>query len=72
MEPNQISDSLTAGKTYQLPKSENTKELKSHRPDTYLSTVYIMLTRIIARRILSHLEEFSFFTSRVKGMSLWK
>jgi hypothetical protein len=48
---------LTTGIMYLLLKSEDTKEPKSYRPITCLSTMYKTLARIFARRISSHLEE---------------
>jgi hypothetical protein len=48
---------LTTAITYLLPKSEDTKEPKNYLPITCTSAMYKTLTEIIAKRILSHVEE---------------
>jgi hypothetical protein len=65
--PKQILEWLTAGITYLLPKSINTKEPKNYWPITCLPTMYKkMLTGIIARRISTHLEEHNLLTAEQK------
>jgi hypothetical protein len=66
-EPKQMSDWLTTGITYLLPKSDDTKEPKNYRPITFLSTMYKALTRIIARRISVRLEENNLLPAEHKG-----
>jgi hypothetical protein len=58
---------LTTGITYLLPKFEDTMNQKNYRPITYLSTTYKTLTRIIAGRISSHLEEHNLLPAEQKG-----
>jgi len=56
-EPGKVHDWLTSGKTYLLPKSGNSKEVRNYQPITCLTTMYKILTGIIAKRIFTHLEE---------------
>lgn len=58
---------LTTGITYLLPKSKNTMDPKNYRPITCLSTMYKMLTGIIARRISLYLEEHNLLPEEQKG-----
>lgn len=65
--PQQMPEWLTAGITYLLPKSKSTTEPRNYRPITCLSTMYKMLTGIIARRISLHLEEHNLLPEEQKG-----
>jgi hypothetical protein len=65
--PKQIPDWLTAGITYLLPKSINTKEPQNYRPITCLPTVYKMLTVITATKFSTHLEEHNLLPAEPKG-----
>ena len=47
----------TTGITYLISKSGDSKEVRNYRPITCLTTMYKTLTRIIAKRISTHLEE---------------
>jgi hypothetical protein len=51
-----MPDWLTTGIIHLLPKSGDTKEPKNYQLITCLSTMYKILTGIIARRISVHLE----------------
>jgi hypothetical protein len=62
----QMSDWLTTGITYLLPKSWDTKEQKNYRPITCLSAMYKTLTGKIARRISVHLEEHNLLPAEQK------
>jgi hypothetical protein len=66
-EPKQMPEWLTTGITYLHPNSEDTKEPKNYRLITCLSTMYEMLTGIIARRISVHLEEHNLLPAEQKG-----
>ena len=48
--PEKAPDWLTDGLTYLLPKTEETKNPKNYRPITCLSTMYKILTSILAER----------------------
>ncbi|PNF13578.1 hypothetical protein B7P43_G19014 [Cryptotermes secundus] len=65
--PQQMPEWLTTGITYLLPKSKNTMDPKNYRPITCLSTMYKMLTGIIARRISLYLEEHNLLPEEQKG-----
>jgi len=58
-EPDKAPDWLTTGITYMIPKSRDSKEVRKYRPITCLTTIYKILTGIIAKRISAHLEEYS-------------
>ena len=60
-------DWLSTGITYLIPKSGDNKEVRNYRPITCLTTMYKTLTRIIAKRISTHLEEQSFLPAEQKG-----
>jgi hypothetical protein len=66
-EPEKIPDWLTRGITYLLPKSRDSKAVRSYRPITCLTTMHKILTGIIARRISTHLEEQDFLPAEQKG-----
>ena len=66
-EPEKAPDWLTAGITYLIPKSGGGKEVRNYRPITCLTTKYITLTGIIAKRISTHLEEQSLLPAEQKG-----
>ena len=54
-------------KTYLIPKSGDSKEVRHYRPITRLTTMYKTLTGIIAKRISIHLEELSLLPVEQKG-----
>jgi hypothetical protein len=68
--PKQIPTWLTAEIAYLLPKSINTKKPKNYWLITFLSTMYKMLTGIIARRISTHLQEHNLLSAEQKGCHL--
>ena len=71
-EPEKATDWLTAGITYWIIKSGDSKEDRNYRPITCLTTTYKTLTGIIAKRISTHLEEQSLLPAEQKRMSPWK
>jgi hypothetical protein len=66
-EPRKISDWLTTGITYLLPKAGDSKAVRNYRPITCLTTMYKTLTGPIARRISTHLEEQDILPVERKG-----
>jgi len=66
-EPEKAPDWLTTGVTYLIPKSGDSKEVRSYRPITCLMTMYKTLTGIIAKRISTHLEEQSLLPTEQKA-----
>ena len=69
-EPETIPDWLTIGITYLLPKSRDSKAVRNYRPITCLTTMYKILTGIIARRISTHLEEQDLLPAEQKDVTL--
>ena len=65
--PEEVSEWLTEGTTYLLPKSEATKHPKNYRPITCLSTTYKILTSILTERMYSFLERNSILPQEQKG-----
>ena len=53
--------------TYLLAKSNDTKDPKSYRPMTCLSTNYKLLTSVLTYRTYSHLEQNDLFPREQKG-----
>jgi hypothetical protein len=68
-EPEKAPDWLTTGVTNLIPKSGDSKEVRNYRTITYLTTMYKILTGIIAKRISTHLEEQSLLPAEQKRMS---
>ena len=66
-EPEKAPDWLTAGITYLIPKSGDSKEVRNYNPITCLTTMYKTLKGIIAKRIATHLEEQSLLPAEQKG-----
>jgi len=66
-EPEKTPDWLTTGITYLIPKSGDSKEVRKYRPIICLTTMYKILTGIIAKRISTHLEEQSLLPAVQKG-----
>ena len=66
-EPEKAPDWLTTGITYFITKSGDSKEVRNYQPITCLTTMYKTLTRIIAKRISTQLEEQSLQPSEQKG-----
>jgi len=66
-EPEKAPDWLTAGITYLIPKSGDSKEVRNYQPITCLTTMYKTLTGIIAKRIFTHLEELSLLPAEQKA-----
>jgi hypothetical protein len=58
---------LTKGKTYILPKSEDTENPKNYRPITCLSTTYKLLTSVLSDRTYNHLQEYGILPVQQKG-----
>ena len=65
--PEEYPSWLTDGVTYLLPKLEETTKPKNYRPITCLSTLYKILTSIIADRTYKHLEENESLSAEQKG-----
>ena len=55
------------GITYLLPKSKDTENPKNYRPITCLSTLYKLLTSILAERTYKHMEKQDIFPIERKG-----
>ena len=55
------------GITYLLPKSKDTENPKNYRPITCLSTLYKLLTSILAERTYKHMEQQDIFPIEQKG-----
>ena len=55
------------GITYLLPKSKDTENPKNYRPITCLSTLYKLLTSILAERTYKHMEQEDIFPIEQKG-----
>jgi len=66
-EPEKAPDWLTAGITYLIPKSGDSKEVGNYRPITCLTTMHKILTGVIAKRISTHLEELSLLPAEQNG-----
>jgi hypothetical protein len=64
-----VSDWLTTGITYLLPKSGDSKEVRNYEPIMYLTSTYKTLTGITAKRISTHLEEHNILPAAQKRMS---
>jgi hypothetical protein len=64
---NPLPSFLTRGITYLLPKSDNTEDPSKYRPITCLSTMYKILTSIIASKIYEHIEQNSVMSEEQKG-----
>lgn len=66
--PATVPKNLTQGVTYLLPKdAKDTQNPSKYRPITCLSTMYKLLTGIVANRIYNHLEEYNVLTEEQKG-----
>jgi len=50
-EPDKAPEWLTTGVTYLIPKSGDSKDVRNYRPITCLTTMYKILTGVIAKRI---------------------
>jgi hypothetical protein len=66
-EPEKIPDWLVTGITYLLPKSGDSKAVRNYQAIIYLTTMYKTLTRTIATRISTHLEEQDILPAEQKG-----
>jgi hypothetical protein len=67
-DPKKIPKELTLGVTYLLPKdSSKSEDPSKYRPITCLSTMYKLLTSIIANRIYKHLEDNNILAEEQKG-----
>jgi len=62
-----IEKFLTTGITYLLPKSDNASEPSKYRPITCLTTMYKILTSIIASKIYNHLSNNNIIAEEQKG-----
>lgn len=66
-EPQSMPSFLTRGRTYMLPKDEDTKNPAKYRPITCLTTTYKLLTGILTDRIYGHLERYGILAEEQKG-----
>jgi hypothetical protein len=55
---------------YLIPKSGDNKEVRNYLPITCLTIMYKTLTRIIAKRISTHLEEKNILSAEQKDVTL--
>lgn len=58
---------LAKGKTYLIPKSDETDKAKNYRPITCLNNMYKILTKIISERLYAHLFENNLYPDEQKG-----
>ena len=65
--PEKIPEWMCKGTTYLLAKTNDTKDPKSYRPITCLSTTYKLLTSILTDRTYSHLEQNDLFPLEQTG-----
>ena len=55
IEEDQISEWLTGGVTFLIPKNENTENPKNNRPVTCLPTMYKLIASVISRRMQKYI-----------------
>ena len=67
IEEDQISEWLTAGVTFLIPKNENTENLKYYRPVTCLPTIYKRMTSIISRRMQKYTDDENVMPKELRG-----
>ena len=65
--PENTPDWLPKGLTYLIPKSKETSNTKNYRPITCLSTIYKLLTSILAERAYSFVESNDIIPTEQKG-----
>lgn len=66
-DPTQLPEFITRGITYLLPKDQNTADPAKYRPITCLSSLYKVLSSVIARRIQTHCDANNVMTEEQKG-----
>jgi len=69
-EPEKATDRLSTGKTYLIPKSGDSKEVRNCPPITCLMTMCKTLTGIIAKRVSTHFEERAYYQHSKKDVTL--
>lgn len=62
-----LPEFLSKGRTFLLPKNNNTEDPSQYRPITCLPTLYKIITSVIANRIYKHLEQFNILSEEQKG-----
>jgi len=67
IEEDQIMEWLKAGVTFLIPKNGNTENPKNYRPVTCLSTIYILMTSIISRRMQKYMDDENLMQKEQKG-----
>ena len=70
MEPEKAPDWLTTGITYLIPKSGDSKEVRNYWPITCLTTIYKILTGIIAKIISAYLEGRAYYQQSKMDVTL--
>lgn len=68
-DPESVPAWLTQGRTYLLPKSNDTQLPKNYRPITCLSTMYKNLTAIISSRMHTFFDQHNIMPKEQKGCS---
>lgn len=66
-DPECMPEYLTRGKTYMLPKDNDTKNPAKYRPITCLNTTYKLLTGILTDRLYAHLTRNGVLAEEQKG-----
>ena len=69
-EPERAPYWLTAGITYLIPKSGDSKEVRNYQPITCVTTMYKIVTGKIPKRISTHLEEYRLLPADQKDVTL--
>ena len=64
-----ITEWLTAGVTYLIPKNEYTRNLKNYRPVTCLPMTYKLITSIISRLMQKYMDNENLLPKEQKGCS---
>jgi hypothetical protein len=64
-----ISEWLTAGVTYLIPKNENTGNPKNYRPVTCMPMTYKLITSIISRCMQKYMDNENLLSKEEKGCS---
>lgn len=67
LEPQNMPQFLTQGKTYIIPKNEHTQNPANYRPITCLPTLYKIITALITQKIDKHLIQNNILTEEQKG-----
>lgn len=66
-DPTQLPEFITRGVTFLLPKDQHTADPAKYRPITCLSSLYKVLSSVIARRVQAHCDANNVMTEEQKG-----